>query len=265
MNRIICITGVSSGIGFELAKFFCQSNDTVLGISRSYPKGDYQFAHFLCDVADERAVADTFQKIHQEYNHIDVLINCAGVGLSGAVEHAFLTDVRRIFAVNVFGPFLVSKHAMGLLRNAQNAKIINIGSVAGEFPIPFQSFYCMTKSAMHTFSEALRIELKPFSIDVCTVMPGDTRTAFTQNRIKSHFDKDGLYKDRIKRSVARMEKDEQNGKAPFTVVKVVDRLLKKKQMPVSVSVGFEYGLFMFLKRIVPDRVVNYLLFQMYGK
>ena len=265
MNRIICITGASSGIGFELARFFHQSNDIVLGISRSYPKEKYDFDYFLCDVADEENVKYTFQKIREKHDHIDVLINCAGMGISGAIEHASLDEVKRIFAVNVFGAFLVSKHAMDLLRKSHNPKIINIGSVAGEFTLPFQAFYSMTKSSIHTFSEALRMELRPFSIDVSTVMPGDTKTGFTQNRLKPKIEENALYNDRIKRSVARVEKDEQNGKSPFTVVKVVDKLLKKKRMPVSVSVGFEYKLFIFLKRILPNRVVNWLLFQMYGK
>lgn len=265
MNRIICITGASSGIGRALAGFFHQAHDIVLGISRSYPQAEYHFDYFLCDVADEENVVKTFQKIREKYDHIDVLINCAGMGISGAIEHASLDEVKRIFAVNVFGAFLVSKHAMDLLRNAKHPKIINIGSVAGEFTLPFQAFYSMTKSSLHTFSEALRMELRLFSIDVCTVMPGDTKTAFTRNRLKSTLAEEALYKDRIKRSLARAEKDEQNGKSPFTVVKVIDKLLKKKRMPVSVSVGFEYKLFVFLKRIFPNRVVNYVLFQMYGK
>ncbi len=264
MNRIICITGASSGIGFELAKFFHQSNDTVLGISRTYPK-DVSFDYFLCDVADESSVRETFQRIREKYGRIDVLINCAGIGLGGAIEDASFDDVRYIFAVNVFGPFLVSKHAMDLLRNAGEARIINIGSVAGEFPIPFQAFYCMTKSSLHTFSKALKMELKPLSIDVCTVMPGDTRTGFTKNRIKPPVEEDNLYRERINRSLGRMEKDEQSGKDPSSVVEAVDRLLKMKRMPVSVTVGFEYKLFMFFKRIVPERIVDYFLFRMYGK
>jgi short-subunit dehydrogenase len=137
--------------------------------------------------------------------------------------------------------------------------------VAGEFTLPFQAFYSMTKSSLYTFSEALRIELKPFPVDVCVVMPGDTKTDFTGNRIKSSIEEDPFYHDRIKRSLARMEKDEQNGKSPFTVVRVVNKLLKKKRMPVAVSVGFEYKLFVFLKRILPNRLINYALFQLYGR
>jgi short-subunit dehydrogenase len=265
MNRIICITGASSGIGRALAEFFHQEHDTVLGISRSYPQDECHFDYFLCDVADEENVVKTFQKIREKYDHMDVLINCAGMGISGAIEHASLDEVKRIFAVNVFGAFLVSKHAMDLLRNAKHPKIINVGSVAGELTLPFQAFYSMTKSSLHTFSEALRMELRPFSIDVCTVMPGDTKTAFTRNRLKSVMEKDPFYHDRVKRSLERMEKDEQNGKSPFSVVRVVDKLLKKRRMPVSVSVGFKYKWFVFLSRILPNRLVNDALFQMYGK
>lgn len=264
MNNIIVITGASSGIGYELAKFFSNDNQ-VIGISRKYPKKAYDFDYFLADVSNEETIKEVVDKITDKYKKIDILINCAGIGISGAIEHTELNEVKDICNINVIGPFLITKTFLPLLRLSNNAKIINIGSVAGELTIPFQTFYSMTKVSIQAFTEGLKMELKPFNIDACTVLPGDTKTDFTANRKPPVVIEDELYKDRIKRSITRMEKDEQNGMSPFSVVKVVNKLIKKKRMPVMVTVGIQYKLFVLLKKILPKWLVNKILYSMYSK
>ena len=97
-----------------------------------------------------------------------------------------------------------------------------------------------------------------------SVLPGDTKTGFTAAREKT-LSNDPAYQKRLEKSLARMEKDEQNGKSPLTVAKAVARLLKRKHPPVKVTVGFEYKLFIFLKKILPSRFVNWILFLMYAR
>lgn len=259
------VTGASSGIGKSIADYFSTQGYFVYGVSRSYPAQKTKYPYLLCDVSKEDMVQKTMDEISSKAGKIDVLINCAGMGISGAIEYTTLDEAKRIFDINVIGMFLFTKASIPLLRQSEQAKIINIGSVAGDLMIPFQAFYSMTKAAVHAFSEALRMELKPFHIDVACVLPGDTKTSFTQNREQPQVMENDLYHDRIKRSIARMEHDEQNGKSPFTVVKVVRKLVKRRSMPVKVTVGIEYKLFVFLKRLLPKRFENWILYQMYGK
>ena len=265
MNKVLVVTGASSGIGKEIAEYFFSQGFIVYGVSRSYPKEKVAYNYLLCDVTKEEMVNQVISQIEKKETKIDILINCAGMGVSGAIEYTSLDEVKRIFEVNVYGVFLFTKASIPLLRKSSQAKVINIGSVAGDLIIPFQAFYSMSKASVHAFSEALRMELKPFKIDVSCVLPGDTKTSFTQNREQPLILKNDLYHDRIQHSIKRMEHDEQNGRSPFSVVRVVNKLIKRKSMPVKVTVGIEYKIFVFLKRVLPKRFENWILYVMYGK
>jgi short-subunit dehydrogenase len=265
MSKIYVITGASSGIGYKLANYFHKNNNHVIGLSRHLPIKPHPFDYTLADISDEEQLQKAVDYITNKYGKVDVLINCAGIGISGALEYTEKKEAEDILRINVMGPFLTTKAFLPLLRKTKKAKIINIGSVAGELTIPFQTFYSMTKKAVQAFTEGLKLELKPFGIDACCVLPGDTKTDFTKNRKPPVILEDSIYKDRIKRSIAKMEKDEQNGMDPIAVVKTVKRVLKRKNMPVMVTVGITYKLFVFLNRILPKRLVSSLLYNMYSK
>lgn len=265
MNRVWVVTGASSGIGKALCETLKQDGETVYGLSRRLPKEEVGYHYLACDVTKPKEIEQAIQTIANEQGKIDVLVNCAGMGVSGAIEYTTLEEVNRIFQTNVMGVFSFTKAALPLLRQSEKPKVIQIGSVAGDLVIPFQTFYSMTKAAVHVFSEGLRMELRPFGIDVSVVLPGDTKTGFTAAREQPNVLENDVYNDRVKRSIARMEHDEQHGKSPMTVVHVVKRIAKKRRMPVKVTVGFEYKLFIFLKRILPKRFENWILYLMYGK
>jgi len=265
MNKTVVVSGASSGIGFAIANTLFEAGYHVIGLSRSIPKNGFQFTHLVCDITNEDAVKKTVQTISDGNFEIYALINCAGMGISGAVEYTTTPEIQKLFNVNLIGTFQLTKALIPSLRKAPNSKILNIGSVAGALSIPFQAFYCVTKAGINAYTEALRMELWPFGIRVGAILPGDTKTNFTVNREKSPIESDELYHDRIKRSVQRMEHDEMNGKSPMSVAKVCLRLLKRKTVPVFTTVGFTYKLFLFLKRFLPARFLNWVLYQMYGK
>ena len=264
MSKVILITGASSGIGKLTAEFLFDQGHQIIGLSRSYPKNEYKYDYVLGDLGSQVSMDNAIKTIKEKYNQIDVLINCAGIGISGAVEYTSFEEVNKIFQVNVMGQFYMTKELIPLLRKTEKGKIINIGSIAGELTIPFQTFYSMSKAAMHKFSEGLRMELKPFGIDVATVLPGDTKTEFTDNRYQPVVMEDDLYKDRIKKSINKMEHDERNGMNPMSVVKVINKLIKRKRMPVMVTVGFMYKFLVFLGKMLPKRFVNWILSKMYA-
>jgi len=151
-----------------------------------------------------------------------------------------------------------------LLRESTHAKIINIGSVAGDITLPFQVFYSMSKSSLSRFTEGLRYELKPFGIDVSIINPGDTKTNFTTNRqIESNGS--SLYKTRVKRSIDKMAEDEQKGKPTKSVVRVVKKQLKRRKMKPAVTVGLSYKFIIVLTRILPTRLKEHMIYKRYGK
>jgi short-subunit dehydrogenase len=150
------------------------------------------------------------------------------------------------------------------LRKSQNAKIINIGSVAGELTIPFQTFYSMSKAALKSFTEGLRIELSPYNIEAMTLLLGDIKTNFTSNRQQPQVVENDVYGSRIKDSIARMEKDEQNGMDPIIVAKKIYKISSKKHLPIAKTIGFKYKVFVFLNRVLPKRFVLFIIKKMYG-
>jgi short-subunit dehydrogenase len=262
MSKTILVTGASSGIGQAIANDFHQKGYQVIGLSRKIPN-DIPYDYVSCDLSNFEQIKEVSQNLQKKYKTIDVLVNCAGVGTGGAVEELSTSDLKWVFNVNVIGSVEIIKQLLPALKQSTLPKIINIGSVAGEITIPYQTSYSMSKASIQKLSEGLRIELKQFGIDVSTVLPGDTKTGFTNNR-KTVLHEGSPYYKNIKRSIAKMEKDEQNGVSPLKVVKVVERIMKKKRMPVQVIVGFDYKLLVFLSKILPKKLVEKIITKMYG-
>ena len=261
MSKIVLISGASSGIGREIANTFHNDGYTIIGLSRKKPD-DVTFRYYECDLANNEQVKAITKQINIDYPTIDVIINCAGVGTGGAIEEISYEDLKWVYEVNLFGTIELIKGILPSLRN-HKAKIVNIGSVAGAITIPYQTSYSMSKSSVGVLTEGLRIELKQFDIDVCTVLPGDTKTSFTSNR-KTILLEDSPYYEAVSRSIKKMEQDEQNGVDPSKVVKVVQKVIHKKRMPIQVTVGFDYKLLVFLSKILPKRLVERIITKMYG-
>lgn len=259
---VILITGASSGIGRASADFFALQGHQVIGLSRSEPIKPFNFDYYPLDVSDEPSICKTLQAINEKYRQIDILINCAGIGVSGPIEETSLEKVKKIIDVNLIGPFLMSKYALPYLRTSRG-RIFNIGSVAGPITIPFQTFYSLTKAGLQSLSEGLRMEVKPFGVQVISILPGDTKSSFTAKRDKVLASP--LYEKRASRSLKVMEKDEENGKSPLTVTKTINRLIYCKHPPITVTVGFNYKLLVFLSRILPRRLTQALIYMIYGK
>ena len=258
---VVIITGASSGIGEETAKMYASFGHTVYSLSRRVR--DLPDINYLsCDLTNNDDIEKSIEEIISKEGKIDLLINNAGMGISGAFEYHSLEEIESIINVNILGLLKVTRLCIPYLRSSKGL-IINISSVAGPISIPFQGMYSLTKSAVLSFTESLRNELRPFKVRVSAVLPGDTKTGFTDARKKSE-DKNE-YGDRINRSVSKMEKDERNGVSPSRVAKVIMKVSKKKNTNTYYVVGFSYKLLTVLSRILPKRFVNWLVYQIYAK
>lgn len=259
---IVVVTGASSGIGHAIALGLSKSGHKVYGISRSKVH-DKDIRSIQADVTDLDGIRQAFTDIFEIEGKIDVLINNAGMGISGSLEGTTTEDAMKILDVNIMGVFNTIKVVLPLMRASNGGKIINISSVASRLAIPFQAFYSASKAAVNAMSDALRIEVSPFGIQVCSVMPGDIRTGFTKNRRKNEDDHES-YGERVRKSVAVMEHDEENGMDPEKAASVVKRLIKRKRMPYYKTIGFKYKLFVFLDKMLPARLVGFVVGILYG-
>ena len=261
-TKVVVITGASSGIGLEMSKYLCQKEYIVYGISRTKIHDKY-IKSIQADVTNYEQLKTAYQEIFDIEGQIDCLINNAGMGISGSIEETSLEDASYLMDVNFMGVFYSSKAMIPYLRKSKHAKIINMSSVAARLSIPFQGFYSSSKAAVNAFSESLNIELAPFNIQVCSVMPGDIRTSFTKNR-KKNINESNHYSKRVEKSISVMEKDEQNGMDPEYAAKVIYKLLRRKRLPLYKTIGFKYKVFIFLQKLLPTKLVNRLVGSIYG-
>lgn len=262
-KKVALITGASSGIGLTTAKMLKQKGYVVYGIARN-PFETQDFEYKQCNVTDTKTIDKLVKEIFDTHNKIDLLVNCAGMGISGSVENSPNQKIEKIFDVNFFGTVNMCKAVLPYMRQNGSGHIVNISSVAGQLTIPFQTFYSATKAAIESFSTGLKMEVKPFGIKVACVLPGDTKTGFTQAREKNPADHQS-YGDRIERSIATMEKDEQNGMTPESVAKVICKVANQKHPKILNVVGIKYKFFVFLGKVLPRRFVNKILYMMYAK
>ena len=261
MNKVAVITGASKGIGAATAKLFAENGYTVYGLARR-PFDLEGVIAVQADVTDAEKLGAIYDDIAKKHGGIDVLVNNAGMGISGAVEFTPDNDVDKIISLNILALEKSCRLAIKHLR-AKGGRIINLSSVAGVLPIPFQTYYTATKAAVLMYTRALDMELRPLGVRASAVLPGDTKTDFTAARVKN-ADGGEVYGDRIDRSVKRMEKDEQNGASPLKVAKVVLKLAEASSPKPYVVVGFGYKFLVVLSRILPQRFVDFILYKMYA-
>jgi short-subunit dehydrogenase len=263
MNKlVVVITGHSEGIGKSTGDILHKRGHTVYGLSRQVKK-DIAYQSFSVDITHDVEVFEAIETIVKKEGRIDVLINNAGMGISGTVEHTSFDDARALFDVNFFGSFSLIKHVIPHMRNQSFGKIVNISSLASTFPLPFQAFYSASKAALTNFSLALYNEVSPFNIDVCVILPGDIKTSFTRARKKNKVDHEA-YGDRVIQSIAYMEKDEQNGMSPDIIGHYISKIVLKKRMPKVVTLGFKYKWMLRLERILPVSFTTKLIGALYG-
>jgi len=262
-NKVILITGGSSGIGKAAAEALLARGCTVYEGSRRVSNIP-GVTHLCLDVTDERSAREAVNEVVAREGRIDVLINCAGAGISGAVEFTEHDRVRWQLDVLFMGVDNMTRAALPHMRLAGGGRIVNISSVAAEFPIPFQTYYSASKAAVNAYSASLANEVRPFGITVTAVQPGDIKTGFTAAREKSAAG-DDVYGGRIARSVERMEKDEQNGMKPEVAGKAIARIAMKRRVKPLYTIGISYQLLGILKRILPTSAVNRIVGMIYGK
>ena len=263
MSKIVIITGGSSGIGLETAKCLAAKGCRVYELSRRDIKFDFM-EHIRCDISDPEQCKAAAEAVIAREGRIDVLINNAGMGISGAFEFTDEADARRLMDVNLFGMNNMIRAVLGQMRRQGGGRIVNLSSVAGALAIPFQAWYSISKAAVNALTMALANEVRPYGISVCCVMPGDIKTGFTSARKKSAAG-DDVYGGRIERSVSRMEKDEQSGMSPAIAGRFIARLALKKSVSPYNTIGIMYKGCILLSKILPGRLIRFILYMMYAR
>lgn len=263
MRKVAIVTGGTSGIGRQTALALLQAGYSVYEFSRR-ETGVEGMHHIAADVTKEDAVKAAVDRVLAAEGRIDVLVNNAGFGISGAIEFTAAEDARRLFDANFFGMVHLNRCVIPVMRQVGRGRIVNLSSVAAPIPIPFQAYYSATKAAVNAYTMALANELRPYGVSVCAVQPGDIKTGFTAAREKVILG-DDVYDGRIERSVRRMEHDEQNGMDPAVAGRFIARVAMKPSVKPLYTIGASYRLFVLLSRLLPCRFLNWLIGLLYAK
>lgn len=271
--RTVLITGCSSGIGRALTNEFLQQGYKVYASARSVSAlDDLHHPHLIkltLDVNQPADIAAAMAAIEKDSGYLDILVNNAGYAAMGPVLELSPEKLQQQFATNVFAPIALTQACVPLLRKDnqdQAAQVVNIGSISGIVTTPFSGAYCATKSALHSLSDALRMELKPFNIDVITVQPGGIESEFGNSSLKSLanlISSDSLYAAVTDKIEARAMASQQNPTPAAELARILVTQLRnnpKAELPI----GNGSFLLPLLKRIVSTKMLDKILSKKFG-
>lgn len=212
MEKVVLITGASSGIGKETAKLFQAKNWRVAATMRSPEKAAdmkkiVDLRLIRLDVTEPESIRSAFAETREHFGRIDAVVNNAGYGLLGPFEAASDEQIRRQFETNVFGLMAVCREAIPIFRKQKRGVIVNISSISGLAALPFSSLYAASKFAVEGFSESLAYELEPFGIRVKLIEPGPIKTDFyTRSEEIARDENLHVYEERFEKFLDFMNK-----------------------------------------------------------
>lgn len=179
-SKTVLITGCSTGIGQDLAQRLAQAKYTVIATARNPEMLDNLpvALKLPLDVTNADSIVSVTAEVIHRFGRVDVLVNNAGYAVRGAVEEISVAQVQEMFDVNVYGVMRMIQAVVPYMRQQKAGRIINIGSIGGKFVIPVNGTYSATKFAIEALSDALRLELALFGIQVVLIEPGNIRTNF---------------------------------------------------------------------------------------
>lgn len=259
-KKVVLVTGGTSGIGLAAAELLREKEIRVYTLSRREEASPF---HLVCDVCDEGGCKAAVETLMEKEGRLDVLLHCAGYGISGAGEFTPMAKAEQQLRVNLLGTANMVNAVIPFMRKQGGGRIVLTSSVAGIVPIPFQTWYSCSKAAVNSYTMSMANELKPFGITLCAVLPGDTATGFIAARDKVEAG-DGVYGGSIRRSVGKMEQDERKGVSPQKVAALMVHCALKKHVKPFYIPGFAYGCVGVLMRLLPSAAANWLVGKLYA-
>ena len=265
MNKVVLITGGSSGIGKSIGEFLHQKGFVVYGTSRNPEKVlNSVFPLVALDVRNSDSIQKAVSKIIETSGRLDIVINNAGVGITGPLEEIPTEEIRNNFEPNFLGPIEVMKAALPQMRKQNSGLIINITSIAGYMGLPYRSVYSASKGALELITEALRMEVKSFGIEITNVAPGDFATNIAAGRYHAPLIKDSAYEKVYGDVLATMNDHVDAGSNPNEMAEAVYKIIQTKKPNVHYKVGaFMQKFSIVLKRALPDKMYEKMLMNHY--
>lgn len=266
MSKVILITGGSSGIGKSIGEFLTVKGFKVYGTSRNPERyKDSKFPIIALDVKDVTSINSAVESVITKEGRLDVVINNAGVGITGPIEETPEEEIQHNFDTNFFGPINVIKAVLPQMRKQNNGLVINITSIAGYMGLPYRGIYSASKGALELLTEAFRMELKDFNIKMTNIAPGDFATNIAAGRFHSPIIKDSPYEKAYGGVLKDIDEHVDSGSDPIEMAQMVLKVINTKNPKIHYKVGaFMQKFSIVLKFLLPDKVYEKMLLNHYN-
>ena len=272
MKKVILVTGASSGIGFDAAVALAKQGHRVYAaarrVERMEPLKAFGVVPLRMDVTDDASMEAGVRTVLEAEGRIDALVNNAGYGYFGAIENVPLEEARRQLEVNVFGLARLCQLVLPSMRAQGSGRIVNISSVAGKVVMYFGGWYHVSKYSVEALSDALRMELKPFGINVSMIEPGGIKTNWgiiaadhlAESSKDTPYEAEGLRESETMRKAYSMRLLSN----PSVVTRAISKAVNSRRPRARYRVGFGAHTLVFLHTILPARWWD-ALFRLGGK
>jgi len=265
--KVVFITGASSGMGRATAALLVQHGYIVYAAARRVARMkdlEAMGIHIIeMDVSDESAVETGVKTIFREQGKIDILINNAGFGAYGALEDLPISEAKYQLDVNLFGVASLIQLVLPKMRAQGSGKIINVTSVGGKFAMPYSGWYHASKYALEGLSDSLRMEVKPFGIDVIVIEPGGIQSEWNGIAME-HLKKnaiDSVYKESIEKLIAMnvklmevMKRSKQS--EPMVIARLIKKAIEDRLPKIRYVGGYNAKLILFLRTLLSDKLFD---------
>lgn len=254
--KVVLVTGCAKGgIGYEYCKAFAEQNCRVVASDihqRMDDMSDFSSEDDIetieLDVSSDESVSSAVNTVISKYGHIDVLVNNAGIGSTGPLAELSLDAIKKAWEINTLGQLRMVQQVVPHMASQRRGVIVNVGSVVGRVPTPWAGSYCSSKAAVHAMTDTLRVELRPFGINVALVVPGAVRSNFGSSSIERLGNQDWKLYNEFKDAIAERARASQGSKATDATMfarHVAKKVLSPKP-PKQIVFGHMTGLFAVL-------------------
>jgi len=247
-QKIVLLTGASGGLGTAIAQYLVKDKYKIYGTSRKKIQSDL-FIPLQIDLTDYESIQKAIHYIIDKEGKIDILINNAGIGITGSIEETKIEDVKKVFETNFFGMMALIQEVLPYMRQQKNGIIINISSIAGYTGLPFRGIYGATKSAVMRMTEALSAETKSFGITVVDVAPGDFKTKIAKGRIYTKLNEKSPYFPDYKKNLQMIDQEVDAGLHPDVLGQKVLKIIESKNPKLRYNIGI------FMQKLTPYLLV----------
>lgn len=270
MRRVGLVTGASSGIGAATARRLARAGFTVYGAARRLDRlaelAPDDIRALSLDVTSDDSMTAAVGRVLEEAGRVDVLVNNAGYGSYGAIEDVPMAEARRQIEVNLFGLARMTQLVLPAMRGQGSGTIVNVTSMGGKITTPFGGWYHASKFAVEGLSDALRLEVAPFGIDVVVIEPGGIATewggiAMETARAASGR---GAYAPGVSAMAAAMDGPVGRGSDPDVVARAIERAVQARRPRTRYAIGFMAKPALLARRLLPDRAMDWLQTRMLG-